>query len=315
MREFPRIATNMPVTMEAGGAKYQGTIANLGLGGVMVRLPSPKPLPAVSNLRFALAPQLQPIEVLARVLRLDRDTVSLAFMDLDYHTKSILADYIISSLPRLLEECPYCGEKISPSGKKQQCPKCHGSLNFSKDKVPDLEGEGQEMIGVCNAMRQVFHLIRKVATADVPVLITGAPGTGKEMVARAIHERSQRGNGPFVAINCGAIPRELLESELFGHEKGAFTGAHYTTKGIVEQAEGGSLFLDEIGELPLELQVKLLRFLQEFSFSRVGGRKTQRADLRIISATNSDLQEMIAAGRFREDLYYRLDVVNIALPP
>ena len=315
MREFPRIATNIPVSMEASGASYQGTIVNLALRGAAVRLPVPKSLPAVSNLRFALAPQLQPIEVLARVLRQERETVALAFMDLDYHTKSILADYIFASLPRLLEECPYCGEKISPSGKKQQCPKCHGSLIFSKDKVPELEGEGQEMIGVCSAMRQVFHLIRKVATADVPVLITGASGTGKEMVARAIHERSQREKGPFVAINCGAIPRELLESELFGHEKGAFTGAHYTTKGIVEQAEGGTLFLDEIGELPVELQVKLLRFLQEFSFSRVGGRKTQRADLRIISATNCDLQEMIAAGRFREDLYYRLDVVNIALPP
>jgi DNA-binding NtrC family response regulator len=315
MREFPRIATNMPVTMEGSGARYQGVLVNLSLRGAAVRLPVPKPLPAVSNLHFTLTPQLQPIEVLARVLRLERETVALAFMDLDYHTKSKLADYIISSLPRLLEECPYCGEKFSPSGKKRQCPKCHGSLIFSKDKVPDLEGEGQEMIGVCSALHQVFHLIRKVATADVPVLITGAPGTGKEMVARAIHERSHRANGPFVAINCGAIPRELLESELFGHEKGAFTGAHYTTRGIVEQAEGGILFLDEIGELPLELQVKLLRFLQEFSFSRVGGRKTQRADLRVISATNSDLHEMIAAGRFREDLYYRLDVVSIALPP
>jgi two-component system NtrC family response regulator len=315
MREFPRTVTNIPVTLEGSGASYRGTIANLALGGVMVRLSSPKLVPAVSNLRFAPAPQRQPIEVLARVLRLDRDTVSLAFMDLDHHTKSILADNIISSLPRFLEECPYCGGKISPSGKKQQCPKCQGSLDFSKDKVPNLEVEGQEMIGVCNAMRQIFHLIRKVAAADVPVLITGAPGTGKEMVARAIHERSRRGDGPFVAINCGAIPRELLESELFGHEKGAFTGAHRTTRGIVEQAEGGTLFLDEIGELPLELQVKLLRFLQEFSFSRVGGRKTQRADLRIISATNCDLQEMIAAGRFREDLYYRLDVVNIAIPP
>ena len=176
MREFPRIATNMPVTMEASGARYQGVLANLSLRGAAVRLAGPKPLPAVSNLRFALAPQLESIEVLARVLRLEGETVALAFMDLDYHTKSMLADYIISSLPRPLEECPLCGEKISPSGKKQQCPKCHGSLIFSKDKVPDLEGEGQEMIGVCSAMRQVFQLIRKVATADVPVLITGAPG-------------------------------------------------------------------------------------------------------------------------------------------
>jgi two-component system NtrC family response regulator len=154
-----------------------------------------------------------------------------------------------------------------------------------------------------------------VAATDVPVLITGASGTGKEMVAQAIHQRSQRGNGPFVAVNCGAIPRELLESELFGHEKGAFTGAYRTVMGKVEIANRGTLFLDEVGELPLELQVKLLRFLQEYSFERVGGRDTKQVDLRVISATNNDLKEMIAAGRYREDLYYRLNVVNIALPP
>jgi two-component system NtrC family response regulator len=135
------------------------------------------------------------------------------------------------------------------------------------------------------------------------------------MVAQAIHQRSRRAKGPFVAVNCGGIPRELLESELFGHEKGAFTGAYRTVVGTVERAQGGTLFLDEVGELPLELQVKLLRFLQEYTFERVGGSKTFKADLRVISATNSDLEELIAAGRFREDLYYRLDVVKIELPP
>jgi two-component system NtrC family response regulator len=164
-------------------------------------------------------------------------------------------------------------------------------------------------------MRKIFHLIRKLAATDVPILITGASGTGKEMVAQAVHERSLRSKGPFVAINCGAIPRELLESQLFGYEKGAFTGAYRTTSGTLERADGGTLLLDEVGELPLELQVKLLRFLQDFSFERVGGRKTIQVDLRVISATNCDLREMIAGGRFREDLYYRLDVVNIELPP
>jgi two-component system NtrC family response regulator len=171
------------------------------------------------------------------------------------------------------------------------------------------------MIGTCKAMRDIFFLIRKVAVTDVPVLITGASGTGKEMVARAIHQRSHWARGPFVEVNCGAIPRELLESELFGHEKGAFTGAYRSTIGHVERAQGGSLFLDEVGELPWDLQVKLLRFLQEFTFHRVGGRQPIKVDVRIISATNSDLQELITAGRFREDLYYRLDVVNISLPP
>jgi two-component system NtrC family response regulator len=172
----------------------------------------------------------------------------------------------------------------------------------------------REMIGTCPAMHRVFDLIRKVATIDVPVLITGASGTGKEMVAQAIHERSLRAKGPFVAVNCGAIPRELLESDLFGHEKGSFTGAYRTVVGKVELANQGTLFLDEIGELPLELQVKLLRFLQDYSFERVGGRQTITVDLRVISATNGNLRELIAAGRYREDLYYRLNVVNIDLP-
>ena len=176
-------------------------------------------------------------------------------------------------------------------------------------------GEPEEMVGVSEPMRQVFNLIRKIAATDLPVLITGASGTGKEMVARSIHQRSLRAEGPFVAINCAAIPRELLESELFGHEKGAFTGAYRTSIGTVERAQGGTLFLDEVGELPLELQVKLLRFLQEFTFERVGGRKTIEADLRVISATNSDLTALIKEGNFREDLYYRLDVLSVELPP
>jgi two-component system NtrC family response regulator len=175
--------------------------------------------------------------------------------------------------------------------------------------------DSQEMIGTCDAMLQIFKLIRKVAATDVPVMVTGASGTGKEMVARAIHQRSHRSNGPFVAVNCGAIPRELLESELFGHEKGSFTGAYRSVMGTVERAQGGTLFLDEVGELPLELQVKLLRFLQEYSFERVGGRKSLTVDLRVISATNKRLGELIAQNLFREDLYYRLDVIDIALPP
>ena len=216
-----------------------------------------------------------------------------------------------------MKDCPFCGHRL-PEARRKICPKCHRSLDFrDKNYLQSLSEAGeqeQEMIGTCEAMRKVFHLIRKLAATDVPVLITGASGTGKEIVARAIHERSLRSKGPFVAINCGAIPRELLESELFGYEKGAFTGAYRTTIGTVERADGGTLFLDEVGELPLELQVKLLRFLQELSFERVGGRKTIKVDLRVLSATNGDLGEMIGANRFREDLYYRLDVINICLP-
>jgi two-component system NtrC family response regulator len=149
----------------------------------------------------------------------------------------------------------------------------------------------------------------------VPVLIVGESGTGKELVAQAIHRRSLRKNGPFIAINCGAIPENLLESELFGHEKGSFTGAHVQRQGRVEMAQGGTLFLDEIGELSGGLQVKLLRFLQERQIERIGGRSLISVDARVVAATNVDLTKAMSDGRFREDLYYRLNVVNIAIPP
>jgi two-component system NtrC family response regulator len=164
-------------------------------------------------------------------------------------------------------------------------------------------------------MQEVFSAVRKVATVDVPVLVTGESGTGKELVARAIHEGSERRTGPFVAINCGAIPENLLESELFGHEKGAFTGAHAQRKGRVESAQGGTLFLDEIGELPAPLQVKLLRFLQDHNIERVGGRKEIAVDARVICATNTDLRQLMEEDRFREDLFFRIAVVEVALPP
>ena len=179
-----------------------------------------------------------------------------------------------------------------------------------------LQGDSFEgMFGNSAPMQLVFDSIRKVATTEVPVLILGESGTGKEMAAQAIHRRSARKDGPFVAINCSAIPETLMESELFGHEKGAFTGAHTQRKGRIESANGGTLFLDEIGEIPLALQVKLLRFLQEQRIERVGGRQEIEIDVRVIAATNSDLKQGLKEGRFREDLYYRLAVVQIVLPP
>jgi two-component system NtrC family response regulator len=164
-------------------------------------------------------------------------------------------------------------------------------------------------------MEAVFGAMRKVAGTDAPVLIVGESGTGKELVARAIHRMGARAKRPFVPINCGAIPENLLESELFGHEKGAFTGAHVQRKGRIEMAHGGTLFLDEIGELSLPLQVKLLRFLQERRLERVGGRQEIVVDARVVSATNAELKQAMREGRFREDLYYRIGVVVIALPP
>ena len=173
----------------------------------------------------------------------------------------------------------------------------------------------EDMLGTSPAMESVFVAVRKVAVTDAPVLVIGESGTGKELVARAVHRLGARHKGPFVAINCGAIPENLLESELFGHEKGAFTGAHVQRKGRIETAHGGTLFLDEIGDLPLPLQVKLLRFLQERRIERVGGRQEIPVDVRVVAATNADLRQGMRDGRFREDLYYRIGVVVIAVPP
>ena len=172
-----------------------------------------------------------------------------------------------------------------------------------------------DMLGTCSKIQEIFSIIHKISATDAPVLIMGESGTGKELVARAIHQRSVHQTKPFVVINCGAIPENLLESELFGHEKGAFTGAHIQRKGRIEMAEGGTLFLDEIGELPLLLQVKLLRFLQEKVVERVGGREQIEVDARVIAATNRDLKEAMKNGIFREDLYFRLGVIMMSIPP
>jgi two-component system NtrC family response regulator len=173
----------------------------------------------------------------------------------------------------------------------------------------------EDMLGTSPQMQAVFAFIRKVAGTNAPVLLLGESGTGKEMAAAAIHRRSSRKDGHFVAINCNAIPENLLESELFGHEKGAFTGAHTQRKGMIETASGGTLFLDEIGELPPAIQVKLLRFLQDQRLQRVGGRQEIQIDTRLVTATNADLKQLIENGKFREDLYFRLAVVTIRLLP
>ncbi|MBL9138062.1 MAG: PEP-CTERM-box response regulator transcription factor [Verrucomicrobiales bacterium] len=170
------------------------------------------------------------------------------------------------------------------------------------------------ILGKSPGMQEVFRLIQRVASTDASVLILGESGTGKEMVAQAIHSRSRRAKGPFVAINCGAIPENLIESELFGHEKGAFTGAVSQRPGRIETAQDGTLFLDEIGELPAPLQVRLLRFLQEQRIERVGGRESIRVDVRVLAATHVDLKQAMATARFREDLFYRLAVVTLRLP-
>ena len=177
----------------------------------------------------------------------------------------------------------------------------------------DLNTSG--IIGQSTTLAEVFKVLGKVAPTDSTVLVTGESGTGKELLVRALHANSRRADKPFVPINCGAIPKELLESELFGHEKGAFTHAIRSRPGRFELADGGTIFLDEIGEMDLSLQVKILRVLQEKEIERVGGTGTKKVDVRVVAATNRDLEREVAAGRFREDLYYRLNVIPLHLPP
>src|SRR6476620_7631744 len=177
---------------------------------------------------------------------------------------------------------------------------------------PDVDGA---IIGACPAMREIYKAIGRVAGQNVPVLITGESGTGKEVVARAIYQHGPRAKAPFLALNCAAIPEQLLESELFGHEKGAFTGADRRRIGKFEQCNGGTIFLDEVGDMPMALQAKMLRLLQEQTFERVGGNETVQTDVRLIAATHRDLKAWSEEGKFRPDLYYRLGVFTIHLPP
>ncbi len=215
----------------------------------------------------------------------------------DYITKPYEAEDILTTVERAM--------KKRSLEREVQFLRSEMALQFGNSRI----------IGYSPAMQAVFDIIRKVAQTDASVLITGESGTGKELVARAIHSRSRRAQKPFVAINCAAIPSELMESELFGHEKGAFTGAVSRTAGKFEFANGGTLFLDEISTLKLELQAKLLRVLQELEFTRVGSNSAIKVDVRMVAATNSRLDEMVRDGRFRSDLFFRLNVIPIDLPP
>jgi len=181
--------------------------------------------------------------------------------------------------------------------------------------VTEEEADNIPLVGRSPAMQDIYRLLARLMQTDLTVMIAGESGTGKELVAKALHDYGKRANGPFVAINMAAIPRDLIEAELFGHEKGAFTGAQTRNTGRFEQAEGGTLFLDEIGDMPMEAQTRLLRVLQQGEYTTVGGRTPIRANVRIIAATNKDLRQLINQGLFREDLYYRLNVVPIRLPP
>ena len=216
----------------------------------------------------------------------------------DYVTKPFDLQDLVSLTERVIE--------------RQQICRQLGSL---RERTRAGFKPGVEIVGNSPAMQELYKLIGRVASSPATVLVEGESGTGKELVAKALHAYSERWQGPFVGVNCSAIPTELLESEMFGHEKGAFTGAGERRIGKFEQANGGTLFLDEVCDMPAELQAKLLRILQEKEFSRVGGSETLKADCRVLAATNKNMEEEVATGRFREDLYFRLKVLIITIPP
>jgi transcriptional regulator with PAS, ATPase and Fis domain len=295
-------------------------------------------------------PGVGELELLGKIVRRSRGGTAIRLFYSDKNTMEALWDYIKKNL-EVGDSCPYCGHPENPG--EGCCDKCNLYLNFRNENYLERHIENtfaqrlnirlsrlnlehiqkiiqfvdsrflkiqhrppdREFVGSCPAMLSVFSMIRKVAPTEMSVLILGESGTGKELTAKAIHEMSVRKEGPFVAVNCAAIPETLLEAELFGYEKGAFTGAYTTKKGKFESADGGSLFLDEIGDLTPNLQAKLLRFLEDRLIERVGSSSSKKIDVRIIAATNSDLRKSMEEGRFRPDLYYRLNSFTINLPP
>jgi two-component system response regulator AtoC len=224
----------------------------------------------------------------------------------DYLSKPFDLDEVVLTLKRALRQRALAFEVKKLRARRDEAP---------SDEADEPDGAEPELIGQSAAIREVFKAIGLAAATDAAVLIIGESGTGKELVATAVHRHSARAGGPFIRVNCGALPEGLVESELFGHERGAFTGADRRKPGRFERAAGGTILLDEVGELPLSAQAKILRVLQQHEFELVGGIETLQTDVRVISATHRDLAKEVAAGRFREDLYYRLNVARIVIPP
>ena len=261
----------------------------------------------ISDLRLPGAPGTElirlaegtPVLIMTSYASLRSAVDSMKLGAVDYIAKPFDHDEMLQAVSRILSKRPATPKPNPPASREE------------KLAVPNDLG----IVGSCPPMQDLFGMIRKVAPTDSTVLIQGESGTGKELVARALHNLSRRNRAPLISVNCAAIPETLIESELFGHEKGAFTGASASRTGLVEAADGGTLFLDEIGELPLDAQARLLRVLQEGEIRRVGSVQSQKVDVRLIAATHRDLKSLAKLGQFREDLYYRLNVISLKLPP
>jgi len=350
MRIAPRIKADLPVTVKMGLAKSEARIIDLSVNGAFIkgRFQAAKIGDAVL-ISYNL-PQYGLFEHNGKAIRKDTAGMAITFHNIHITEKNRLWKYIADNI-KDLDSCPYCGERydVPPSvckncgwglifdspdyfeyyEKRHLLKKLYsGAENLETDQIRrlinflDIEilkrgvsEEFKEFVGTSSVMKEIFSKIRKVAPTDVPVLILGESGTGKELTALAIHERSTRSNNAFVPINCAAIPESLLEAELFGYERGAFTGAYTSKKGKFEHADGGTLFLDEIGELSPNLQAKLLRFLENQIVERIGATKGKKVDVRVIAATNCNIEFAIENGKFRKDLYYRLSTFPINLPP
>jgi two-component system response regulator HydG len=287
---------------------FEVVLAEDGPSG-LARVQETAPEVLVTDLRM---PGMDGIELLRKARELDPELIVVlmtAFADVETAVRAMQegADHYLTKPLQIDELVLVIRRALAARNIKAEATELRARL---KDHL-----RFDSIIGASPAMQEVFNVIEQVAPSKASVLITGESGTGKELVAQAIHENSPRSSAPFVKLHCAALAETILESELFGHEKGAFTGAVARREGRFKQADGGTLFLDEIGEISPTIQVKLLRFLQERTFERVGGNETVKVDVRIIAATNRDLAAELAAGKFREDLYYRLNVVNIEMPP
>jgi transcriptional regulator with PAS, ATPase and Fis domain len=329
MRLSPRVPFNREVYIDCQKELFPVKAENISLLGIKVEDSISRCLGEEIVVILELEDS---VSLRGKIIRNEFKEIVIVFLEAPEVIASTVGKYLTAKIYKS-GRCPFC-QKIIENFEKY-CKKCGMFFDYTKPEIvrfirdfkvgkvfyellvetsKELE-ENKEFIGVSRPIKQVFALIRKYATNDYPVLIIGETGTGKELTAKAIHERSKRADKPFVVVNCAAIPENLLEAELFGYEKGAFTDAHRRKIGKIEYANGGTLFLDEIGDMPVNMQAKLLRFLEDLSFSRIGGNETIYADVRIIAATNVDLEKAVEEGKFREDLFYRLNVLTIKIPP